>query len=293
MRPPPLSAFPHYLTTGGTCLLAFALAVFERMEITLDPLVVGYQIMGPEPWRLLTSTLVHGDIFHLLFNLYWTWCLGTLVESKYGSLRTLLIFVYLALVAGGLEFAFLQGGVGLSGVVYGLWGLFFAMRGLDLDASAAANRNNNILFIAWFFICVVGSWMGTMRIANIAHGMGAVAGMCLGKAILSVRYGPRVYYRMATALLLVGSVTLATRAREYVNLSNRWSIDLYWLSDEYYKEKNFEAGNKTLARISSAARWRTWLRNVGRTPPAQNPATTPTQENAAEISDIPPTTQPG
>jgi membrane associated rhomboid family serine protease len=234
---PPLAAFPHFPVTSGTALIAillFALKLYGQPTAFLEP---GPLIMEGHYHLLLSSTLLHGDVFHILFNLFALWTFGTLFERKYGHLRTLLAFLFLGLVSSAFEYTFLRGGVGLSGIVYGLFGFFLARRGLDLDASVVADKNQTILFTGWFLICLIGSWMGHMHIANIAHGMGAVAGIALGRAVGSGRRNKTLYNRAAVALLtLLALAGPSIFVRPYVNFSPTIGFDLLELS-QYHRAK--------------------------------------------------------
>lgn len=235
IRAPSLAALPRFPVAGGTCVLATLLTLlYWRESFDFSPLLTNHRVMAGEFWRLLSSTLLHGHIFHLLFNLYWVWSLGALLEYKLGHARTVAAFVFLALVSMAFEYAFFRGGVGLSGVVYGLFGYFWAQRGIDRDASAAADQNTTYLFIGWGLICIAATWMGTMNVANVAHAMGLVAGICLGRAnlpALTTRRSKRTYYRVATALLLPVGLLLATLARPYVCLDRtRLAYDRYLLA---------------------------------------------------------------
>ena len=50
-----------------------------------------------EYWRLLTVTLVHGGLIHLLFNMYALYICGPIVEAIYG--RALFLLIYLLAAA--------------------------------------------------------------------------------------------------------------------------------------------------------------------------------------------------
>ena len=136
-----------------------------------------------EVWRALTATFPHVNFFHLAFNLYWLWTFGTLVERIYGHLRCLAIYVLLATGSMLADFAILDGGVGLSGLGYGLWGLLMILERRDSRFADAVDAQTNQMFVAWFFICIVTTITHVMPVANIAHGAGAVLGMLLALAI--------------------------------------------------------------------------------------------------------------
>ncbi len=82
-----------------------------------------------EWWRLVTPVLVHGSLLHLLFNMYFLYLVGPLVEQLYGSLRFLLLYVLTA--AAGSAASFVFGGpapsVGASGAIFGLCGVLLAV----------------------------------------------------------------------------------------------------------------------------------------------------------------------
>jgi membrane associated rhomboid family serine protease len=64
--------------------------------------------------RLLTTVLPHGSPMHLVFNVYWLWVFGTLVEEEFGHARTLGIVLLFAAGSSAAEYAFSYGGIGLS-----------------------------------------------------------------------------------------------------------------------------------------------------------------------------------
>jgi GlpG protein len=134
-------------------------------------------------WRAVTSTLPHANFFHLAFNLYWVWTFGSLVERVYGHVRCAAIFLLLAMGSMMAEFSILLGGIGLSGVGYGLWGLLWVLEKRDARFADAVDKPTSQMFVVWFFLCIVLTVTGVMPVANIAHGVGALMGALLGLAI--------------------------------------------------------------------------------------------------------------
>ena len=77
------------------------------------------------------------------------------------------------------EQALFYGGVGLSGVVYGLFGLLWVLSRRDSRFRDAMDRQTVQLMVAWFFLCIVLTITGAWKVANVAHGAGCVAsGAC-------------------------------------------------------------------------------------------------------------------
>ncbi len=88
-------------------------------------------IKNGEFYRLLTSTFVHANIIHLLFNMYALYVLGPVVEKYYGKLKFLLIYLGSGII-GSLFSVVLTNyaSVGASGAIFGLFGalLFFGYK---------------------------------------------------------------------------------------------------------------------------------------------------------------------
>ena len=219
--PPPLSAALRYPVTAGLALLAIAVTAADKNGVDVSALKLDPRFAHGEPWRLVTCILPHADAFHILFNVYWLWVFGTLVEEAFGHLRMALLVLFLAVVSSAAEFALFSGGIGLSGVGYGLFGMLWVLsraRRLDVRFADAVDQNTVILFVAWFFICIAGTAAGFMRIGNAAHGAGAVAGALLGLAV--ARRGPaRAACAAACAVLACAALVGATVARPKINFA--------------------------------------------------------------------------
>jgi len=74
-------------------------------------------------WQLITHAFLHGNIWHLLFNMAGLWFAGRIVEHVMGTGRFLALYAASA-VAGGLAQVLLEGGksllLGASGAVCGV-----------------------------------------------------------------------------------------------------------------------------------------------------------------------------
>jgi membrane associated rhomboid family serine protease/TPR repeat protein len=241
MRPAPrLSEIPRYPVVAGTALLAIGvtLAWWARMDVS--PLFETAMIRRGELWRLVTSIFPHGGILHLAFNIYWLWVFGTLVEETYGHLKTAVLILLFAAGSGAWEFALASGGIGLSGVGYGLFGLIWMLSRHDQRFKDAIDTRTVQLFVGWFFFCIVATVTNVMPVANIAHGAGAVLGILAGLTI-SMPDNRGLTAAGLGAVLFVG-LWGATLGRPRVNLSRSGGYEeAKWGYDALLAKKNQEA----------------------------------------------------
>ena len=169
-----------HLTGGVTSPLLY------RMELVAKSfLFQGSVYSGVEDgayWRLITSTFVHVDTFHLLFNMFAIWIFGPALETLLGRWRYLALYLTCAL-AGSVSVYVLTrpevATIGASGAVFGLLGAALVIsyqRKLDITWLIVMLGFN----LVYGFIRPDISWQG--------HVGGLVAGLALGVAIA---YAPR------------------------------------------------------------------------------------------------------
>ena len=205
--------------TVGACLIATAVSIWWWLGNDVSRLFMEDSALGTEPWRLLTSTLLHANFIHLAFNALWMFRFGMLLEGRLGAARFGGLFIVLAVGSAAAERALFGGGVGLSGVVYGLFGyLWAARRAGETYAADAADQRTTALFVGWFFFCIAATYTGVLAIANVAHGMGALLGVLVGTAASRRKF--RWPTGFATVLVLVACVLAGGPFRSYVNLEN-------------------------------------------------------------------------
>jgi membrane associated rhomboid family serine protease len=115
------------IANGAVSLLTFvARPAFEYLAFVPSLILV-------RPWTILTYMFVHGDIWHLLFNMLTLFFFGPPLESRWGS-REFIRFYFVAGLGGALlSFLFAPAStiVGASAAIYGVL-LAFAMVWPDL-----------------------------------------------------------------------------------------------------------------------------------------------------------------
>lgn len=202
--------------TAITCTSAVVLTAAWWMKIGTESLLMDSSVFWSQPWRLVTSTLLHSSPLHLLFNLYWTWRFGRIVESRISHWRTAALFLILAVVPAAAEFAVFMGGVGLSGLAYGLFAFLWVLGSRDPKWAGVIDRRTIHTFVLWFFLCVALTLTHVMNIGNAAH----AAGWGLGALIGRTKAAPAARRKrwIAAVVASIAAVGLAaTAARPYIN----------------------------------------------------------------------------
>lgn len=200
---------PRFAITSLFGLGALIVSIGWWVGTDIRSFLMDDRALRDQPWRLLLSTLPHVDPVHLFFNLYWLWSLGTIVEYVWGHARTLALFVLLGASASAAEFAFSVGGVGLSGIGYGLFGFFWALNKSE-RFRMVVDRRTVWVFVMWFFLCIVMTQLKFMNVGNIAHGAGLVVGWTVGRAVLGKK---RAAWAGLTAALALACITSAAFIR--------------------------------------------------------------------------------
>ena len=228
-QPPPLSACLGYPITTGVAALAVVATLRWWTGADIERFMIGFDDWWREPWRLLTPALFHVDLIHLLFNLYWLWVFGSQVEGEFGPGRTLGIYVLLAIGSATAEQAVFFGGVGLSGVGYGLFGLLWVLSRTEPRFRDAIDRQTIQLLVGWFFLCIVLTVANVWKVANVAHGAGFVLGGLLGWTIGARSIPLRLRNGAVLGTVFLLFVAGGTVAHPYVNLSKEYGPQLAYL----------------------------------------------------------------
>lgn len=135
-----------------------------------------------EPWRMLTTALVHGSILHVALNMYTLWIFGQILEAMLGRGRFFTLYL-LSGLAGSLGVLFLAGPgvpvVGASGAIFGLMGAF-----LVIQRRLGGNSAQLLVLVG---INLVIGFIPGLGIAWQAHVGGLVGGAVIGLIFVQTR----------------------------------------------------------------------------------------------------------
>ncbi len=172
-----------YLLLGlaGTNLWQPASADLIRWGSNFSPLTLPGQ-----PWRLLTSTFLHGGFAHLLLNLTTLVFLGLLTERITGSGRLLGVYLVSGVAASLASLWWHTAGVnsvGASGAIFGLYGLLLATLVRRPAALSRSQRYTVLLFVFYFMVSSLAGGLQAHATDNAAHVGGLLTGAALGAVL--------------------------------------------------------------------------------------------------------------
>lgn len=150
----------------------------------------GLTIQNASPLTALSSMFLHGDIVHLLGNMWFLYLFGFAVEGRVGWLRFLIVYLAAGLAGHALEMSVAAAAgdtlprIGASGAIMGIMGA-----ALYMFPFAQVN------FFLWLFVFfrvftwnmiwvsvyylgfdLLGVYVGSQEVANLAHIGGALGG---------------------------------------------------------------------------------------------------------------------
>ncbi len=136
---------------------------------------VNQAILAGQLWRLITPVLVHGNLMHILFNMYALNALGPDLERSYGSSRFLSLYA-LSGISGSLLSLFLttNPSLGASSAIFGLIAaqIVFVYRNRELFG-----QQSRTVLIQLGMIVLINLGFGlTPGIDNWAHLGGLIGG---------------------------------------------------------------------------------------------------------------------
>ncbi len=151
------------------------------------------KIQQGQVWRLFTPCLLHGDLFHLFFNMIWLIVLGKQIEQRLSAGRYILFILSIGIISNIAQY--LSGGsnfIGFSGILCGMLAFIWvrqkraAWEGYQLDRLTLVFMLMFILGMAALqllsFLLAKSLDIGfSIGLANTAHLMGGIIGYFFGR----------------------------------------------------------------------------------------------------------------
>ena len=167
---------------------------FDIPRPSLSPSLMFERIREGQVWRLLSPCFLHGDIFHLIFNMLWLVFLGSQIERHIGMARFLFFFAFVGILSNTAQY--LMSGpyfLGISGVICGMAGFIIERQRQTPWEGYRFSEGvySALLFFIWALVALAGaaffieSYINIrfpISFANTAHLVGLAAGLLLGKS---------------------------------------------------------------------------------------------------------------
>ena len=136
-----------------------------------------------EVWRLFTPGFMHVNLIHIFFNMWWLRDLGTMIEVRRGTLRLAILVLVSAAISDYGQYLWMERMhevgrfMGMSGVVYALFGYIWMKGMYQPEQRMAVHPNNVNIMLIWLVVCMTGV-IGP--VANAAHFVGLAVGVVAG-----------------------------------------------------------------------------------------------------------------
>ena len=167
------------ILTYFMCLIGESTGKFYLYDLmVLKPLNV---VKNHELYRLLSCTFVHAGIFHLFFNMYALYIIGSQIETFIGKWKYLFVYLTSGIVGSMFSVLITKGySVGASGAIFGLLGclLYF---GYNYRLYLGEVLRSQI--IPLIVLNLVLGFTFSESIDNAAHIGGLVAGIISSMAV--------------------------------------------------------------------------------------------------------------
>lgn len=174
--------------------VVFSLDEARRIDTYNQYLGILPSIWEGQVWRPFTTALMHGNLVHAAFNVLVFLSFGPPLEVRFGSYRFLGLVVLLGYLSMLPQFLVSTYDappimiVGLSGIIYGLFGILLIGRRWHRDLAEICDPSTVQFLIFWLFLAIMLSYFGLLPVANTAHVAGLLFGMLYGQAIFDVQH---------------------------------------------------------------------------------------------------------
>lgn len=136
-------------------------------------------VLSGEWWRLFSSMFLHSGIMHVAMNIYALLYIGMFLEPLMGKFRFVAAYLLTGLCASLASITMhpFSVGVGASGAIFGMYGVFFAL----LTTNYLQKTARNTMLRSILFFIVFNLLMGIQgNVDNAAHIGGLLSGIVVG-----------------------------------------------------------------------------------------------------------------
>lgn len=155
------------------CVIVF---VFQLTIKGFTDLFILNQSSYIEIWRFLTAIFLHGDVSHILYNMFALGLFGFMLESLIGSRKFLIIFLSTGIIANIISVNFYDSSLGASGAIFGIIGALVIIRPTLMVWAFGLPMPMFLAGILWAIGDIIGVFFPS-NVGNIAHLSGMLFGI--------------------------------------------------------------------------------------------------------------------
>ncbi len=172
------------------CIVMYLVTLFISDDFNEALVLLGANnrglVLNGGVWRLIASAFLHGNLLHLVVNMYSLWIIGSQVETYIGRWKFLFIYILSALMGNLMSMVFLGDynmSIGASGAIFGLMGslLYFGYHYRLYLSSALTTQIIPIIVLNLVLGFMVSG------IDNAAH-IGGLIGGYFATMIVGIKY---------------------------------------------------------------------------------------------------------
>ncbi len=158
------------------CIILF---IFQLIFPGFTELFVLNERAYVEVWRFFSSIFLHGDMAHILYNMFALALFGMMLEGLIGSRKFLLVFFATGILANVVSINFYESSLGASGAIFGIIGALIIVRPTLTVWAFGLPMPIFIAGILWAAGDIIGVFVPS-NVANVAHLSGMFFGLVFG-----------------------------------------------------------------------------------------------------------------
>ncbi len=175
--------------------------------------------MSGQWWRLITSMFLHAGIIHLLMNMYALLYIGMYLEPLLGRVRYTAAYLLSGVCASLMSITMheFSVGVGASGAIFGLFGVFLAMlttKHIESSTRNALLKNISVFIVYNLLYGIKGNT------DNAAHIGGLISGVIIGYAYFAGLARRDTLPQQAPVISILSAAVFVTAFITLVSLPN-------------------------------------------------------------------------
>ena len=143
----------------------------------------GFKKLNGEVYRIVTASFLHGNLLHLTANIIALLCVGSFLEKRFGSLKMLLLYICLDIIASISFYGYMNectNGNGSSIVIYALFAVFLILKLRYPEQFTYPGCKYSLAYmIVYFYVAGFFGNYSTMIIHGFSFAVGLAAGLML------------------------------------------------------------------------------------------------------------------